>query len=62
VLDRFIGLQQIRQCDVSSQQDIGQNLSSADSTLTNRIVNARLWVRKQIWEACDMAMYTSGCD
>jgi len=35
VLDQvFIELQQIRQYDVSYQQDIGQNLSSADSTLT----------------------------
>ena len=37
----FIGLQQIRQYDVSCQLDIGQNLSSADSTLTNRRENAR---------------------
>jgi len=32
VLDRFIGLQQIRQYDMSCYEDIGQNLSSADST------------------------------
>jgi len=58
----FIGLQQIRQYDVSCQQDIGQNLSSGDSTLTNRRENARFWLRKRIWETCDMAMYTSGRD
>ena len=42
VLDRyFIVLQQILQYDVSYQMDIGQNLSSADRTLTNRRENAR---------------------
>jgi len=48
LLDRFIGLQQIRQYDVSCQEDIGQNPSSADSTLTNRRENALLCLRKQI--------------
>jgi len=49
VLDRvFIKLQQIRQYDMSYQQDIEQNLSSADSKLTNRRENARFWLRKQI--------------
>jgi len=48
VLDRLIGLQQIRQYDVSCQEDIGQNPSSADSTLTNHGENARFWLRKQI--------------
>jgi len=32
VLDQFIGLQQNRQYDVTCQEAIGQNLSSADST------------------------------
>jgi len=41
VLHRFIGLQQIRQYDVTCQEDIGQNPFSADSTLTNRGENAR---------------------
>jgi len=36
LLDRFMGLQQIRHYDVSCQEDIGQNPSSADSTLNNR--------------------------
>jgi len=37
MLDRdFIDLQKIRQCDVSYQLDIGHNIPSADSTLTNR--------------------------
>jgi len=63
VLDRvFIDLQQIRQYNVSYQLDIGHNLSPADRTLTNRRGNARFWLRKQIWETCDMAMYTSVCD
>ena len=48
VLDRFIGLQQIRQYDVSYQEDIGQNRSSADSTLNKRRENARFWLRKRI--------------
>jgi len=50
------------QYDVSYQLDIAHNLSSADSTLTNRRGNARFWLRRQIWETCDMAMYTSVCD
>jgi len=44
----FIGLQQIRHYDVSFQQDIRQNLPSADSTLTKRRENARFWLLKQI--------------
>jgi len=63
VLDRvFIQLQQIRQDNVSYQLDIGQNLSSADSTLTNRRRNARFRLRKQIWETCGMVMYNNVCD
>jgi len=58
----FINLQQIRQYDVSYQLDIGHNLSSANSILTNRRGNARFSLRKQIWECCEMAMYTSVCD
>jgi len=48
VLDRFMGLQQIRQYDVSFEEDIGQNPSFADSTLTNLRENARFWLSKQI--------------
>ena len=48
VLDRFTGLQKIRQYDVSCQDDIVQILSSADNTLTNRTENARFWLRKQV--------------
>ena len=48
VLDRFIGLQQIPQYDVSCQKDIGKNPSSSDSALTNHKENARFWLRKQI--------------
>jgi len=36
LLDRFIGQQQIRQYGFSRQWDIGQNLSSTNSTLKNR--------------------------
>jgi len=58
----FIEQQQIRQNDVSYQVDIGRNPSSADSTSTNRSVNARYWLLKRIWETCGMTMYTSVCD
>ena len=47
VPDRVVGLEQIRQYDVSCE-DIGQNLSSADSTLINRRENARFCLRKRI--------------
>jgi len=61
VLDRvfFIELRQIRLYDVSYQLDIGHNISSADSTLTNRRGNALFCFRKQISDSCDVAMYTS---
>ena len=39
-----------------------KKLSSAKNTLTNRTVNARFWLRKQIWEPCDMVMHISVCD
>ena len=55
----FIRLEQIRQYYVSCQWNIGQNLSSANSTLTNRRGYTRFWLRKRIWETCDMAIYTS---
>jgi len=55
VLDRvFRELQQIRQYDVSYQLDIGQNPSSADSTLTYGRGNARFWFLKKILETCVM--------
>ena len=47
---QFIGLQQNRQYDVSYRQGIGRNLSSADSTSTNRRGNALFLLRKSIWE------------
>jgi len=60
---RFIVmLKQSRQYDVSCQQDIGYNLSSTGSTLTNHRGNALFWLRKRIWETCDGALYTSGGD
>jgi len=49
VLNRgFVELKQIRQYDVSYQLDIGHNLSSADSLLTNRIGNGRFLLRKRL--------------
>jgi len=61
VLDRcFIGLNQVRQYDMSCHLDIGHNVPSADSPLTNRRYNARFSLRNRICETCDMAMYTSG--
>jgi len=60
VLDQFMGLQQIRQYDMSCQEDIGRNLSSAGSTSTNRKENARFWLRKRIWGTFGRAGYTSG--
>ena len=52
-------LQNIRQYDESCQLDIGHNLSFADSILTNRRENTRFWLRKIIWETCDMVLCTS---
>jgi len=57
VLDRvFKELHQIRQYELSYQPAIVHNLSSADSILTIRRGNARIWLRKQISETFDMAM------
>jgi len=63
VFDRcFIEMQKIRQSNVSCQEDIGNKLSSSDSTTTNRRENGRFWSRNGMWETCDMAMCNSGCD
>ena len=59
---QFIGLQQIRQYDVSYREGVGRNLSSADSTSTNRRGNARFLLRKCIWEIYGRAGYTSARD
>jgi len=56
----FTELNEIRQCDVSCLQDIGHNLFSADGILTNHRENDRFWLRKRMWETCDMAMANSG--
>jgi len=45
---RFIGKQQNRQYDVSRREGIGRNLSSADSTSTNRREYVRFWLLKRI--------------
>jgi len=60
VLVRFIVMLKKFGSMTSCHQDIGHNLSSADSILINRRGNARFWLRKRIWETCDMALYTSG--
>ena len=51
----FIGLQQTRQYDMSCREDIGRNIPSADSTPKNGRGNARIWLRKRIWETCGRA-------
>jgi len=59
---QFIGLQQNQQYDVLYRQGIGRNLSSADSTSTNRKGNSLSLLRKGIWEICGRAGYTSARD
>jgi len=58
----FMGLQQNRQYDVSYREEIGGNLSSADSISTNRRENSQLWLRKRISQTCSRVSYTSGRD